>query len=71
MSQPSLHTKSPSKKHCDDKVLRCVKCNRYVLIPHNYVGGAWHLSGWADPTGTKHYGVHCCPCFDALHKLEN
>jgi len=52
--------------HFEDKVLTCVKCKRQVKIPHNQIGGFWHLNGYADPSGTKHYGGHCLKCFDKL-----
>jgi hypothetical protein len=65
----TLHDDPPKKDHCDDKIWQCVRCKKYILIPHNVVGGAWFLSGWADPTGKKHHGKHCVPCFDELHNL--
>jgi len=49
-----------------DRSRLCSKCGRTVLIPHNQIGGFWHLSGFIDKAGIRHYGGYCCECFDQI-----
>ena len=68
MRYPSHHDSPPDKIRPDDRVMQCIRCEKWIVIPQGHVGGAWHLSGWASPNGVKHYGTHCVPCFDELHE---
>jgi hypothetical protein len=52
--------------HFEDKVRHCDNCHKDVHIPHNQVGGFWHLSGWEDKDGKKHYGGMCSECFGEM-----
>ena len=51
----------------DFKMRVCSKCGEKVLLKRTQVGGFWHLSGWSDKNGVKHYGGHCTKCFALLH----
>ena len=59
-----------TEAHFEDKKLLCKGCNKHILIPHNQVGGFWHLSGWPNEHGVKFYGGYCSPCFDKLHDIK-
>jgi len=59
-----------NNKKLEGKTLRCSKCEADVFIPSNQVGGFWHLSGWVDINGVKHWGSVCPPCFRKLSGKE-
>ena len=56
-------------KHFDDKERICSKCGSTVIIPHNQIGGFWHLSGFVADDGSRHYGGHCDACFNAVRAM--
>jgi hypothetical protein len=58
-------------RHFLEKELVCSKCLKAIIIKKFYIGGYWHLNGWVDPAGFKHYGSVCAPCFDKLHKIRS
>jgi len=58
--------KSLKRNKIDDETIKCVRCNRGVLIKPNQVGGFWYLNGYKDKKGKEHYGGHCPKCFDKL-----
>lgn len=66
----TYHDTKPEPVHFEDRVRQCVDCTRWVLIPHNYIGGGYFLQGWVDPKGKQHFGFHCSECFDKLHKID-
>jgi hypothetical protein len=58
-----------SKDHFGDKTLHCKLCDQDIFIPHNQVGGFWHLGGWSNPHGIKFWGGYCSPCFRKLDDI--
>jgi hypothetical protein len=62
--ESDLHTEG----HFEDKTRRCQGCNLDIFIPHNQVGGFWHLSGRENKHGRKFWGGYCSSCFS---KLDN
>lgn len=57
--------------HFAEKTLRCKGCEKDILIPHNQIGGFWHLRDWSNPHGVKFSGGYCTPCFDKLHNIKS
>jgi len=52
----------------NNKILKCVRCNRDILIKPDQIGGLWYLNGYEDKKGKKHYGSYCLKCFAELKK---
>jgi len=44
----------------------CCKCLNHVPVRIEAHEGYWHLNGWIDSKGRKHYGQTCIPCFTNL-----
>ena len=57
-------------KHFGDKTRHCDCCHKDVLIPFNQVGGFWHLKGWEDSNGKKHFGGCCSECFHTMSDVK-
>ena len=66
---PDATCSASSKGHFGDKVLHCKWCDQDIFIPHNQVGGFWHLGGWTNPHGLKFWGGYCSPCFRKLDDI--
>lgn len=49
-----------------DRTYKCALCKQKIHIPHNVIGGYWHLSGWENKHGLKFTGGFCSDCFDKL-----
>ena len=62
-------TSDSSEVHFEGKTLYCKGCSQDIFIPHNQVGGYWHLSGWTNQHGLKFWGGYCSPCFSKLDNI--
>jgi len=61
---------SDKECHFEKKTRHCKGCNRDIVIPHNQIGGFWHLSGWTNKNGLKFWGGYCSACFSKLHRAK-
>jgi hypothetical protein len=68
-TKPTPSCSVSSKGHSVGKTLHCKLCDQDIFIPHNQVGGFWHLSGWSNPHEIKFWGGYCSSCFRKLDDI--
>lgn len=54
------------ERHFGDKIRKCMRCEREILIPFNQIGGFWHLSNHVGKDGKKWSGGVCSNCLDII-----